>query len=178
MVKVQRRHYEKTMQDLYDARSKHKKLKKKYDTIKCTLQRNNKLNSELKQQLDKFRGKLNGLKGYTWFGRNRQWKYYTKYQSTCIVIIKCGFDNKIISFLLFCICTLWGIGSRKVNDVHVHIFFNFWSDLPLELFRNEKTYNREQKRFALTLHLYGPKSYEFLRSTFHNKLPAPRTLSL
>ena len=45
MVKVQRRHYEKTMQDLYEARSKYKKLKKKYDT----LQIKNKLLSELKQ---------------------------------------------------------------------------------------------------------------------------------
>ena len=72
MVKVQRQHHKKKVQVLFEARSKHEKPKKKYDTIKCTLQGNNKLNSELKQQLGKFRGKLNGLKGYTWFGRNKQ----------------------------------------------------------------------------------------------------------
>ena len=69
MVKVQRRHYEKTMQDLYEARSKYKKLKKKYDT----LQIENKLLMELKQLWDKFKGKFNSLKEYAMVSVQKVW---------------------------------------------------------------------------------------------------------
>lgn len=50
-----------------------------------------------------------------------------------------------------------------------------FEDLPIELLRTaESEYSEEQKKFALTLHLYGPKAYEFLRTKIN--LPSTRTL--
>jgi hypothetical protein len=50
------------------------------------------------------------------------------------------------------------------------------AEIPLELFANDATaYTEEQQEFALTLHLYGPKAYDYLR-TRGLQLPHPRTL--
>lgn len=39
-----------------------------------------------------------------------------------------------------------------------------------------KTYPAELKSFALTLNFYSPRAYNYVRDTFHNILPHPRTL--
>ena len=59
---------------------------------------------------------------------------------------------------------------------HSGIFFVlFVLDIPCNLFEKPHgLYRQEQCQFAMTLHMYSPKAYEFLRKTV--PLPAPRTL--
>lgn len=40
-----------------------------------------------------------------------------------------------------------------------------------------KQYSEEIRKFALTLHFYSPKAYDFIRTTYDSCLPHPRTLS-
>ena len=48
-------------------------------------------------------------------------------------------------------------------------------DFPVDLLcKSPVGYTEEQCQFALTLHLYGPKAYEFMRMKI--SLPHPRTL--
>ncbi|XP_034018655.1 THAP domain-containing protein 4-like isoform X2 [Thalassophryne amazonica] len=47
-------------------------------------------------------------------------------------------------------------------------------DFPIHLFNKTNSYTTEQKNFALTLHLYGPKAYQYLRQHIH--MPSTRTL--
>jgi hypothetical protein len=50
-------------------------------------------------------------------------------------------------------------------------------DLPLHLFEKKASeYSKEQREFAITLHLHGPKAYRYLRSTLQLPLPHPRSL--
>jgi hypothetical protein len=47
----------------------------------------------------------------------------------------------------------------------------------LELFsKPSNEYAEEQREFALTLHLYGPKAYSFLRDQIKIPLSHPHTL--
>ncbi|KAK6191107.1 hypothetical protein SNE40_002851 [Patella caerulea] len=49
-----------------------------------------------------------------------------------------------------------------------------YKDIPCELFeKSHGQYTEEQRHFALTLHMYSPKAYEYLRKNV--QLPAPRT---
>lgn len=41
----------------------------------------------------------------------------------------------------------------------------------------EKKYSEEIRKFALTLHFFSPKAYDFIRSTYNTCLPHSRTLS-
>lgn len=41
----------------------------------------------------------------------------------------------------------------------------------------EKKYSEELRKFALTLHFFSPKAYDFIRSTYNTCLPHSRTLS-
>ncbi|XP_047996498.1 uncharacterized protein LOC125234355 isoform X6 [Leguminivora glycinivorella] len=41
---------------------------------------------------------------------------------------------------------------------------------------SEKQYSEETRKFALTLHSFSPKAYNFVRRTFNTCLPHPRTL--
>ena len=51
------------------------------------------------------------------------------------------------------------------------------SDFPIALFKLKScNYTEPQKRFAMTLHLYGPKSYDYLRTQVKCRLPATRTI--
>ncbi|XP_051795799.1 THAP domain-containing protein 6-like [Acanthochromis polyacanthus] len=53
----------------------------------------------------------------------------------------------------------------------------YYSDLRLDLLAMKgHEYTREQREFALTLHLHGPKAYNFLRESQHLPLPHPHTL--
>ncbi|XP_013781121.2 THAP domain-containing protein 6-like [Limulus polyphemus] len=52
-----------------------------------------------------------------------------------------------------------------------------YKDIPWELFSKPSChYSKDQRNFALTLHLYSPKAYKYLRDTINLSLPAPRTL--
>lgn len=42
--------------------------------------------------------------------------------------------------------------------------------------KENNQYSPEARSFALTLHFYSPRAYRYVRRTFANKLPAPRTL--
>ncbi|ESO13041.1 hypothetical protein HELRODRAFT_159637 [Helobdella robusta] len=65
---------------------------------------------------------------------------------------------------------------KKYNDELTSTLLSY-SDIPTKLFmKPNKTYTEEQKRFALTLHLYGGKSYQFLKCKGLH-LPHKRTLA-
>lgn len=54
---------------------------------------------------------------------------------------------------------------------------DFYSDLPIDLFsKRGHEYTKDQREFALTLHLHGPKAYSYLRDSLHLPLPHPHTL--
>lgn len=54
---------------------------------------------------------------------------------------------------------------------------SFYSDLLLDLLSKQShEYTKEQREFALTLHLHGPKAYNYLRKSLHLGLPHPHTL--
>ncbi|KAM3850671.1 uncharacterized protein ACN63O_019382 [Diretmus argenteus] len=42
--------------------------------------------------------------------------------------------------------------------------------------RAKYEYTKDQREFALTLHLHGPKAYSYLRESLHLNLPHPHTL--
>uniref|UniRef100_A0A672YJQ0 THAP-type domain-containing protein n=1 Tax=Sphaeramia orbicularis TaxID=375764 RepID=A0A672YJQ0_9TELE len=44
------------------------------------------------------------------------------------------------------------------------------------LAKNHQEYTKEQREFALTLHLHGPKAYAYMRESLHLPLPHPHTL--
>ena len=47
---------------------------------------------------------------------------------------------------------------------------------PLHLFKKKASeYNKEQRKFDITLHLRGPKAYRYLRSMLQLPLPHPRS---
>jgi hypothetical protein len=56
--------------------------------------------------------------------------------------------------------------------------------IPAELLKRKLTSNSRQpysddlRSFALTLHFYSPKAYEYVRSSFAMALPNPSTLRL
>ncbi|RVE64489.1 hypothetical protein OJAV_G00126390 [Oryzias javanicus] len=53
----------------------------------------------------------------------------------------------------------------------------FYSDLQIDLFSKQgHEYTKDQREFALTLHLHGPKAYNYLRDSLHLPLPHPHTL--
>ncbi|XP_030072181.1 DNA transposase THAP9 [Microcaecilia unicolor] len=52
-----------------------------------------------------------------------------------------------------------------------------YRDIPLDLFRKpESKYSLQQQYFALTLHLYGPKAYDYLKDELKLPLPSPQGL--
>ena len=62
--------------------------------------------------------------------------------------------------------------SLNVEQMHQ---LEAYSNIPIDLFsKNHNMYTDEQRRFAVTLHLYSSKAYEFVRK--HIPLPSPRSL--
>ncbi|XP_061672081.1 THAP domain-containing protein 6 isoform X1 [Syngnathoides biaculeatus] len=54
---------------------------------------------------------------------------------------------------------------------------DLYSDLPVHLLSKQgNDYTKDQREFALTLHLHGPKAYNYLRKSLHLQLPHPHTL--
>lgn len=51
------------------------------------------------------------------------------------------------------------------------------SDIPMHLLSKQgHDYTKDQREFALTLHVHGPKVYNYLRDTLNLHLPHPHTL--
>jgi hypothetical protein len=69
-----------------------------------------------------------------------------------------------------------------LNSTCVDIIERSFGHIPAEMLRrklaNQSTepYNEDIRSFALTLHFYSPKAYDFLRSSFSKALPHPCTL--
>ncbi|XP_053097893.1 DNA transposase THAP9 [Pangasianodon hypophthalmus] len=65
-------------------------------------------------------------------------------------------------------------GKNLINE-DLKERLSFYSDLPVVLLQGHE-YTKEQREFALTLHLHGPKAYNYLRKSLHLGLPHPHTL--
>ncbi|XP_035238755.1 THAP domain-containing protein 6-like [Anguilla anguilla] len=67
-------------------------------------------------------------------------------------------------------------GKNLINE-ELKERLNFYSDLPIDLLSKQgHEFTKDQKEFALTLHLHGPKAYNYLRESLHLNLPNPHTL--
>lgn len=65
-----------------------------------------------------------------------------------------------------------GLTTPQLNDVLLSL-----REIPMELFKRPVSdYSVDQRLFALTLHLYGPKAYEYLRHERKLPLPGPKKL--
>jgi hypothetical protein len=83
----------------------------------------------------------------------------------------CAVSDNITKYCVLC-CPNIGL---CLHDHLCCICFSFYVDIPVDLFRKPTDgYTDDQKTFALTLHLYSPKAYEFLRS----QLPLPSSRSI
>lgn len=51
-----------------------------------------------------------------------------------------------------------------------------WNELSETSYSRREAYSRELRRFALTLHFYSLKAYDFVRKTFCNLIPHPATI--
>jgi hypothetical protein len=60
--------------------------------------------------------------------------------------------------------------NSKLNDIPKEIFKRLLNDT------TNQQYPKELKEFALTLHFYSPKGYNYVRDTFDLKLPCDRTI--
>ncbi|KAM3857293.1 THAP domain-containing protein 6-like [Diretmus argenteus] len=67
-------------------------------------------------------------------------------------------------------------GKNLINE-ELKERLDLYSDLPIHLLSKEgHEYTKDQREFALTLHLHGPKAYSYLRESLHLNLPHPHTL--
>ena len=67
--------------------------------------------------------------------------------------------------------------SLDLISVFENFYIFIYSDFPLELFNLKPCeYTDEQRRFAITLQLYGPKAYEYLRKQVKGSLPSTKTI--
>ncbi|CAN9499467.1 unnamed protein product [Ophioblennius macclurei] len=54
---------------------------------------------------------------------------------------------------------------------------DIYADFPVHLLsKKSHNYTQDQRDFAITLHLHGPKAYNYLRETLNINLPHPHTL--
>ncbi|XP_019744157.1 THAP domain-containing protein 6 isoform X1 [Hippocampus comes] len=67
-------------------------------------------------------------------------------------------------------------GKNLINE-ELREKLDSYSGLPVHLLSKQgNDYTRDQREFALTLHLHGPKAYDYLRKSLHLQLPHPHTL--
>ncbi|XP_061528062.1 THAP domain-containing protein 6 isoform X1 [Phycodurus eques] len=67
-------------------------------------------------------------------------------------------------------------GKNLINE-ELKDKLDSYSDLPVHLLSKQgNDYTKDQREFALTLHLHGPKVYNYLRKSLHLQLPHPHTL--
>ena len=56
-------------------------------------------------------------------------------------------------------------------------FYVLHTDIPVHLLSKQShEYTPQQREFALTLHIHGPKAYNYLRKNIKINLPHPHTL--
>ena len=82
-------------------------------------------------------------------------------------------------FRKFCGCICHIVMFYKLCKVGLkcevpHQFLFCFKDFPIHLFKKTTEYTNEQKDCAMTLHLYGPRAYDYLAKKVY--LPSPRTL--
>ncbi|KAM7417150.1 hypothetical protein PAMA_016997 [Pampus argenteus] len=66
---------------------------------------------------------------------------------------------------------------KKLINEELKEQLDIYSDLPIHLLSKQShEYTKDQKEFAITLHLHGPKAYSYLRETLNINLPHPHTL--
>ncbi|XP_077592505.1 2-oxo-4-hydroxy-4-carboxy-5-ureidoimidazoline decarboxylase [Stigmatopora nigra] len=74
-------------------------------------------------------------------------------------------------------CLLEDLELKKIMNEELKERLDIYSDLPVHLLsKHSHEYTKEQKDFAMTLHDYGPKAYNYLRECLHINLPHPHTL--
>ena len=67
------------------------------------------------------------------------------------------------------------LNETKILNDNQALQMEAYSHIPLELFNGKYGgYSDEQRRFAVTLHLYGSKAYDYVRQKI--PLPHPRSL--
>jgi len=71
---------------------------------------------------------------------------------------------------------------KKLREKHLlssraEELLDAYKDIPMSLFKGKcgRSYNKEQKQFATTLHYYSPSAYKYLRQKVRS-LPNPRTI--
>ena len=77
------------------------------------------------------------------------------------------FNNVTLSLLITVVFNLQFSFSKLDYSIYfLHMeYLSHFADFPTHLFRTKHTYTKEQKIFAMTLHLYGSKAYEYLRNS-------------
>ncbi|XP_041795384.1 uncharacterized protein si:ch73-130a3.4 isoform X2 [Chelmon rostratus] len=66
---------------------------------------------------------------------------------------------------------------KKVINEELKEQLDVYSDLPIHLLSKQSNeYTKDQRDFAITLYLHGPKAYNYLRETLNINLPHPHTL--
>ncbi|XP_059923494.1 THAP domain-containing protein 2-like [Gadus macrocephalus] len=71
-------------------------------------------------------------------------------------------------------CLLEDLRGKNLINEELQERLDLYSDLPLGLLSKQgHEYTKEQREFALTLHLHGPKAYSYLRESLHLHLPHP-----
>ncbi|MEE6481549.1 hypothetical protein FKM82_012900 [Ascaphus truei] len=69
------------------------------------------------------------------------------------------------------------LGKKNLLTPHLQEMLQSYGDIPLELFmKPECEYSVQQRLFALTLQLYNPGAYKYLRNTIKLPLPSARKL--
>jgi hypothetical protein len=72
--------------------------------------------------------------------------------------------------------------SRNDVNIDVDLIERLFGHIPVEMLKrklalkSKQPYSDDLRSFALTLHFYSPKAYDFVRSTFLLALPHPSTL--
>ncbi|KAM7417148.1 hypothetical protein PAMA_016995 [Pampus argenteus] len=66
---------------------------------------------------------------------------------------------------------------KKLINEELKEQLDIYSDLPIHLLSKQShEYTKDQREFAITLHLHGPKAYSYMRETLNINLPHPHTL--
>ncbi|XP_051933765.1 THAP domain-containing protein 6-like isoform X3 [Hippocampus zosterae] len=74
-------------------------------------------------------------------------------------------------------CLIDELKEKDLINIELQDRLDFYSGLKLDLLEKKgHEYSKDQREFALTLHLHGPKVYDYLRDTLQLPLPHSKTL--
>ncbi|XP_019741655.1 THAP domain-containing protein 6-like isoform X1 [Hippocampus comes] len=74
-------------------------------------------------------------------------------------------------------CLIDELKEKDLINIELQDRLDFYSGLKLDLLEKKgQEYSKDQREFALTLHLHGPKVYDYLRDTLQLPLPHSKTL--